>query len=132
MKQLWDGVDEVDDLWNKKEQHGFTEVSQDGHHSKRHAREITESVADEYRRWVPEKEKYHHELFYPLQILLQGVSKNNLLTLEQPLSWRCFSGKPCRYSAGIHVVIHWRRTCFQSCHNIIAVQHSFMTSRKCD
>lgn len=45
-KKLWQGVDEVDDLWDEEEQHSLAEVAQDAHHSERHPGKITKCIAN--------------------------------------------------------------------------------------
>jgi len=52
-KELRHGEDEVEDLWYEEEQHGLAEVAEDCDHGKRHPGEVTERVADEHSRWIP-------------------------------------------------------------------------------
>lgn len=49
MKKLRQGVDKVNHLGNKEQQHDLAEVSQDADHSKRHPSKVTESVSHENR-----------------------------------------------------------------------------------
>lgn len=37
MEQLRNGVNKINDLWNEKEQHCFTEMGKNANHSKGHA-----------------------------------------------------------------------------------------------
>ena len=53
MEELWHGEEKVKDLGDHEEQHGFTEVAEDGHHGERHTREVAEGVAHEHPRRVP-------------------------------------------------------------------------------
>ena len=47
MKKLRQGVDKVNHLWNKEEQHDLAEVSQDADHGKCHPSKVTKSVSHE-------------------------------------------------------------------------------------
>ena len=56
MEQLRQGVEEVDNLGDEEEQHGFAEVSQDADHRKGHPCKVAEGVAHEHRGRVPARE----------------------------------------------------------------------------
>jgi len=49
VKQLRQGVNEVDDLGDEEKQHGLTKVSEYPDHSKRHSSKVTESVSHKHR-----------------------------------------------------------------------------------
>ena len=55
-KQLWDGIEKVEYLWDEKEQHCLAEVGQNPHHGERHSGEIAERITDKHSRWVPVRE----------------------------------------------------------------------------
>ena len=65
-KYLRSRVDEVDNLWNKEQQHGFTKVTQDGDYSKGHPGKIAESVTNKNTGRIPAKDDFprSHELPY--------------------------------------------------------------------
>ena len=44
MEELRDRVQEVEDLWDKEQEHSLAEVSNDGHHGKGHAGKVCEGV----------------------------------------------------------------------------------------
>ena len=48
MISLGCAVEEVEDLRNEEEEQGLREVSDDRHHGKRHAGEVTERVSREH------------------------------------------------------------------------------------
>lgn len=53
MKKLGQGVDKIDHLRDKEQQHHLAEVSQDANHSKGHPSKIAESISHKHRRGVP-------------------------------------------------------------------------------
>lgn len=53
LEELRDGIEEIDDLWNEKEKQRLAEVTQNGHHGKRHAGKVAEGVTDKHSWWIP-------------------------------------------------------------------------------
>ena len=53
MEQLWNRVEEVENLWHEKEEQRLAEVTEDGNNGQRHAAEVAEGVAREDRRRIP-------------------------------------------------------------------------------
>ena len=47
-EQLRNRVEEIQDLWDKEQQHSFAKVTQDSNNSKCHPREITKGVSNKY------------------------------------------------------------------------------------
>lgn len=62
MEELRQGVEEVQHLWDKEEQHGFAEMPKDAHHSEGHASKIAEGVAHKHPGWVPAFKHSRHKL----------------------------------------------------------------------
>ena len=54
-EELWDGIEEVEDLRYEEKQHGLAEVAEDTNHSKCHSCEVAERVTHKHTRWVPEE-----------------------------------------------------------------------------
>lgn len=52
-KELWNGIDEVEDLGDKEEQHRLAEVGENTDHSKRHPSKIAERVPHKHSRGIP-------------------------------------------------------------------------------
>ena len=53
VKELRHGEDKVEHLWDKEEKHGFAEVTQNGHHCKRHPREVAKGVTHKHTGRIP-------------------------------------------------------------------------------
>jgi len=56
VEELWQGVDEVDNLGEEEEQHGLAEVPQNAHHRKGHPRKVAEGVPHKHRGGVPARQ----------------------------------------------------------------------------
>ena len=54
LSELREGVEEVEDLRNEKQQQGLAEMAQNPHHRKRHSSEVTVRVANESLGRIPE------------------------------------------------------------------------------
>lgn len=62
VKQLRQGVNEVDDLGDEEKQHGLTKVAKYPDHCKRHSSKVTESVSHKHRGRVPDR-RYSKQTF---------------------------------------------------------------------
>lgn len=80
MKELRQGVEEIEYLWHKEEQHGLAEVSQDSHHGKSHARKVTEGISHKHLRRVPVWERG----FQPVARVVTDSFSHSLLAAGHP------------------------------------------------
>jgi hypothetical protein len=48
LEQLWDRVDEIDDLRNEQQEQRFGEMAMNADHSKGHSRKVAECIANEH------------------------------------------------------------------------------------
>ena len=56
IKELWNGIEKIEDLWDEEQHHGLAEVAQNPNHSKRHASKVAERVPNKHSRWIPAME----------------------------------------------------------------------------
>jgi hypothetical protein len=48
LKELRDGVQEVEDLWNEQQEQSLTEVSMDSNNRKGHSSEVTKGISNKH------------------------------------------------------------------------------------
>lgn len=53
VEELRQGIQEVENLWDEEQQHGFAEVPKDAHYGKGHPSKKAERITHKHTRWVP-------------------------------------------------------------------------------